>query len=485
MSKNTKLVALVVAIAVAYPAASWYTGKRVEAEIASNKDQTAYPPYFKIVKQDYQRGVFSSEQDITLELDFAKFPSSKKPGLPGAEAESLAGNDHPPSGDADVMQTAKADNYGEDRQALQVRVINHIKHGPLPGFTGFGAARIQTEFVLDDVDQAKLTKLFGNAKAVEITTRLGYAGGGHLSVSSPAITTETEKDHDKVAWQGIKLEMDFAKNYSSLSMSANAPGLTVDSVDGQSFKLGAVSLKAEMTRAYPTGAPLFLGKSEMGVESINFVGKPETKTSFLLDQIKISSDADMKDDLIAMAVKAGIGKMKIKDDEFSEIHYDYGASRIHGPSFAKFIEAYSKMAGNPDKAAELKAVWDEVAPILLQKEPEITLERLSVVTADGEAKLTGNAKIVGASAADLANPMMLISKVKSNLDVTLTDSLVAKFGSASQKDPEMQKMAMENMNRQISAFVDQGYINRNGKLLTSKLEWQQGHFTVNGKPFSR
>ena len=492
MNKSTKLVTLVVVLAATYPAAAWYTGKRVETSLVDPRDQITSSPYVKVLKQDYQRGVFSSVQDVIFEFNTAGAIAATKAGLPETEAgasataetqtaENTTGNTAAePAANPEVA----AASVEKVQKPMQLHVINRIKHGPLPGFAGFGAATIETELVLDADSQAEVTKLFGKVKPLEILTRLGYTGGGHVTISSPSLTTVMEKNKEKVNWQGFKMDVDFEKEYKTFKFNASAPGLTIDGKEGQSLKMGTVLIKGDMTRAYPT-VNLFLGKTEMAVTSLSFDDQVETKKSFSLDQFKLTVDTDLKDELVAMMARIGINKLKIDKEELSDIHYDYGVKHIHGPSLAKILEAYKKMAGDPEKISLVKAAWEEVAPTILQKEPEFVLERLSVVTSEGEAKLLGSAKLLGATAADLANPMMLLPKVQAALDVTLTEGLVAKLGGGSQTDPEMQKVATENMNKQIAVFVEQGYINHAGKLLSSKLEWKQGQLTVNGKPFSR
>ncbi|MBI1773612.1 MAG: YdgA family protein [Burkholderiales bacterium] len=483
MSKSIKLIAVVVVLAVAYPAAAWYTGKSVEAKLAeSSMNQAKSSPYVKVVKQEYQRGIFTSVQDTTLELNLTNFPGMQKPDFPVSDAAEQPSTDTAvAAADAPPAEPVVAEKVSKP---IQIHFINRIQHGPLPAFRGYGAALIKTELVLDAESKAQLAKVFGTANPLEITSRLNYGGSGRVSISSPAFNTVMEKDKEKVTWQGLSLEIGFEKDYKAFNVVMNAPGLTVDGLEGQSFKMGAVSLTGEVTQAYP-GTNLYLGKTGATIANISYMDKVDAKKSFNLDQLKLSTDASMKDELVDIAVRLGGGKLSFDQQEFSDFHYDYGLKRIHGPSLAKISTAYSGAGVDPEKLAALKALWDEVAPLILQKEPELVLERLSVVTTEGEAKLSGSAKLVGATAADAANPMMLLPKLQSNLDVTLTEALLAKLGGARQKDPEMQKAALDAMNQQIQAFEGQGYITRSGKLLSSKIEWKQGQLTVNGKPFSR
>jgi len=486
VNKSMKLIAVVVVLAASYPAASWYTGKQVEAKLTESNDQSKFSPYVKVIKQDYQRGVFSSVQETTLELTLANLPGLKKPDFPGPDAADQSDDDvaeEPVDASGSAAETVPAPTE-KAAKPVQLRFINRIQHGPLPGFSGFGAASIKTELVLDEETKAQLAKVFGTANPLEISAKLNYGGGGRVNISSPAFNTVLEKDKEKVVWQGLTMEVGFVKDYKDINVNFNAPGLSVDGSDGLSFKLGAISLKGDVSRAYPANS-LYLGKTEASIASINVTDPEGPQKSFTLEQFKLSTDASMKDELVDLAAKIGVSKFVLDQKAFSDFHYDYGVKRLHGPSLAKISTAYTNAMSDPEKLGTLKVVWDEVAPLILQKDPELVLERLSVMTADGEAKLVGSAKLAGATATDIANPIMIISKIQSNLDITLTETLVAQMAGTSQKDPEMQKAALASLNQQISAFEGQGFITRNGKMLNSKIEWKQGSLSVNGKPFSR
>ncbi|MFZ6760036.1 YdgA family protein [Undibacterium sp. Ji50W] len=478
MKISARWMVLVAVLAGAYPAASWYTGKRVAARFMTSKDQPAQTPFIKLVKQDYQRGVFSSVEDVTLELNLASISKPGPAAPPGAGGDNTGAD--PAAQAAQIAQAAR----GEQLPVIQLRFVSRIQHGPFPGLRSFGAASIKTELVLDPASKTQLEKIFGNADPLQINSTLTYGGAGHVSLSSPAFSTVTDRDRDKLAWQGLNMEVDFDKEYKNFRVSLNAPGLTVDSLEGQSFKMGAISIKGDASKAYPTG-PLYVGKSETILAGISFSDKADPKKSFSMQQLSLNTDASIKDDFLSVFARLGVSKFMFDQLEFSNFHYDYGVKHLHAPSIAQISAAYSGATADPEKMAALKAVWEQVGPTIINGQPELVLERISIVTSDGEAKLTGGMKLVDANVTDISNIMALYPKVQGNLNITLTDVLVSKLGGASQKDPEMQKAALDAMNQQIASFVEQGYINRNGKLLNAKLEWSQGKLTVNGKAFQR
>lgn len=83
MSQNkvTVAAAAVVAavIAVGYPAASWYLGKQIEATHAEIDAKIAAIPYLKLVRHDYQRGLFSADETITIEIPSSLCSACQRP----------------------------------------------------------------------------------------------------------------------------------------------------------------------------------------------------------------------------------------------------------------------------------------------------------------------------------------------------------------------------------------------------------------------
>lgn len=49
---------------------------------------------------------------------------------------------------------------------------------------------------------------------------------------------------------------------------------------------------------------------------------------------------------------------------------------------------------------------------------------------------------------------------------------------------EAAQMQMQTRQKQIAALAEQGYIQRDGAMARSKLEFRNAQFTVNGKPFN-
>jgi uncharacterized protein YdgA (DUF945 family) len=446
------LAAIAGCLIVAYPAAAWYTGTRVEATMNTWSTQANQYPNLKVVKHEFKRGVFSSTEDTIIE-----FPAGLFPKLP-----PVAGAPEP--------------------QSLQVHFINHIKHGPFPGLR-FGSATIDTELVLDDTTKAAAEKIFGQQAPLQILTKLNYLGGGSVLLSSPAVTTTIDQTQSKIEWKGIKLDIGFSGDYKDLSMKLDAPGLNAHMQDGSNLVMGAIAANGTMQQVAPNSF-LYLGKTTATLDQLKMSSAVPTK-SFDLQKLTIESDVSSKADLIDMVAKVGAQKLITSKMEFSDIHYDYGIRHLHQPTLIKLVDAIyhppQNQAGT-DPTQNVIGPWKEFGPILLQNKPEFSIDRISVTTPEGEAKLSATATIGDASIDDLQSFALLMPKLLASATVSVPEPMMTKLMMGSVTDPDMQAKMQQGFKQQIATFEQQGYIIRKDQILSANLDWKQGQMTINGKP---
>jgi len=137
--------------------------------------------------------------------------------------------------------------------------------------------------------------------------------------------------------------------------------------------------------------------------------------------------------------------------------------------FAGMKAAYAKPLAN---ALEMNKVifapLKEQGVELLKYDPELSIDRIGVVTPEGDGYLKGVITIKGATAEDFAgNSAGLIAKAYADLTIDVSEKMVQKFPNGS--------MA-------AGAAVDSGYVQRKGDRLVCKILFADGALTVNGKP---
>lgn len=452
---RTALATLAGCLIVGYPAATWYTGTRIESTMNALTAQTNQYPNLKVVKHEFKRGLFSSTEDVTIEFSPAPFAK------------------------------LTPDANGNVPQPLQLHFINHIQHGPFPGLR-FGSASINTELVLDGEVKTAAEKIFGQQAPVQIHTDLGYGGGGSVLVSSPAFTTTNDQTQDKIEWKGVKANIAFSGDYRTMHMKLDAPGLNAHMQDGNEVTLATIAATADMQQAAPNSF-LYLGKTSATLDQLKADNSATPAKSFDLEKLAIESDLTAKDDLVDMAVKIGAQKLVANKMEFSDVHYDYGIRHLHEPTLIKLVDAIyhpPKDQNNADPTQNVLGPWKEFGPVLLQNKPEFSLDRLSLTMPEGEAKLSAKATLGDIAVADLQNIVQLLPKLQASAALSVPEPMLTKLMMSSNTDPNNQAAMQEGVTRQIAMFEQQGYIIRHEKALSANFEWKQGQATINGKPMA-
>lgn len=447
------LAAVAGCLIIAYPACAWYTGTRIEARMNEVSTQLTQMPNIQVVKHEFKRGLFTSTEETVIQLPAELFA---KPAEEGGVSAS---------------------------PAPQIHLINHITHGPFPGLR-FGSATVDTEIVLDGEMKADVEKVFGKQAPLQILTKLNYFGGGSVAISSPAVSTTIEKSGDKIDWKGFKVDIGFDADYKKLSYQLNAPGLTAHSADGSDMTMGSIVANGDMQQAIPNTL-FYLGKSTATLEQLKLTNANSPTKTFDLQKVTLESDATSKADFVDLVAKIDAQKLTTSSTTFNDIHYDYSLKHLQQASLAKLFDAMYRPKLNQSKDDPSQAMlgpWKEFGPVLLQNKPEFSIDRISLSTPEGEAKLTGKASLGAVTPEEIENPKLMLAKLMATASISIPEPLISKMmlGGASDADT---KAAMEQgLKQQITVMEQQGYIVRKEKMLTAELNWNQGIATINGKP---
>jgi uncharacterized protein YdgA (DUF945 family) len=451
-------------IALAYPASAWFLGSRVEATLDEQYRSLGEQPYVKLVSRDFQRGLFSSTETATIELvGLADLNPAK------AEAGALA----------ETSSTPPA-------TPIQITIRTSIQHGPLPGFSTLASAVADSELVLTAEQQQQLSALIGDKKPVQIHTVFSLFGGGTSTLSSPAFAFDLPKKADgksaHASWNGLQMTVDFSSHMKRYTMKAEAPGFEIKDDSGGLAQVTGLHITAEQERLFDDVPGFYSGSTKMTLDQLSFVdGKenvPESiaKQPLLLKQLSYDAAIPVSGEFIDLIGKIGVETAQFEAQNYGPAHYDFSLRHLHARSTAELYKALMKWYADPTRLAAkepgspLKGMeaLREPALALLKYSPEFHIDRISFKSPHGEANVSASAKLGALQPEELANPFMMIGKLDVNADLSLPEELI--------KDtlrPE-----------QISAFVEQGYIVREGTLLHSKVTFTNGQVAVNGKPFN-
>jgi uncharacterized protein YdgA (DUF945 family) len=126
------------------------------------------------------------------------------------------------------------------------------------------------------------------------------------------------------------------------------------------------------------------------------------------------------------------------------------------------------------RAAKMLEAIKEPGISFLSHQPEFGIDRVSIATAGGEARVGGVVRMPGVVPADFAggkDPKAVTQKLDADLDCVLDDGLLKSLPGGAQFAARLQALAEQGL-----------FSHENGKFQT-KIAFHQGTATFNGKPF--
>jgi uncharacterized protein YdgA (DUF945 family) len=266
------------------------------------------------------------------------------------------------------------------------------------------------------------------------------------------------------------------------TMKADAPGLEIKDNTGGLAQFTGLHISGNHERLFDDVPGFYSGSTKMTLDQLSFVDGKENvpegiaKQPLLIKQISYDASVPVNGDFIDVIGKIGVETAQIEAQNYGPAHYDFSLRHLHARTTAELYKALmkwyadsarlaTKESGNPLNGME---ALREPALALLKYSPELHIDRISFKSPQGEANVSASARLGALQPEELANPFMLIGKLDVKADLTVPEDLIK-----DSLQPE-----------QISGFVDQGYVVREGNLLHSKIAFANGQVTVNGKPFN-
>jgi uncharacterized protein YdgA (DUF945 family) len=467
-----KVIAVLIGAGVlaAWPAATWFYGSRAQANVeqfATAINQAV--PYITVANNEYEKGFLNSTQTLTL-----------RPVIGGMG----------------------------DKPLPEIKIKNTIQHGPFPGFSSVGAARIKHEIVWSPETKAELAKLWGQQEPLTAFTQMSLGGGGTTTVKSPAATAKIDKAN--VAFQGFDGVMNFTTGFNQIDYNFASPGATVDE-DEFKMVLGKVASNGAHTKVAGT-EKIYIGKQAMSLASLDVNAKGQSPLAIgAIDYVAETSAPEPN--LLSGSGKLTGKSIKYGTTDVGAIDYSFSMSKLHAPTLellAKDMQIeINKMTTastkgpltqmSPADNAILKSMQKHL-PELSKHVPKFNFDNLRVGTAKDYVQMNGVAVLKPITQAEAANPMMILPKVDASFNVELSDSLIAMLAntaSSRMMDPatlaqmtpeqrvqmqtqaEMQAKTM--VDEQLSQLLQQGYVTRGMGKVSSQIALKDGKLTVNGK----
>ena len=424
-----KLLVVVVILGAIFGLSPYFIGQQAEQKIRDIYGQMNTTPEFVFEVTEYNRGWFSSTATIELKLDM---------------------------GQIDPTMTDQ----------MVFKMHNELEHGPILTTTSgmeLGLGDFNTTLELPEFITKELPELNDALKDIFVIKSRMYFDGGSSGVSTMKAFDFTKegvtidvKEANMTASTTSDGKMVVDGTWGGMSVSdSNTFGVTLGKTDFD------FDLKAIDGNIYDINA-IYTGDSSISMDEFRLSGA-EIPGNVALTAITATSSTTMDNDLMALDLNMGIGKIDAMGLSFSDFVFDQMFANLDVPSLRKLNELNRSINEQnlETKMEELK----DVGLAMLAKKPEYMIKKLGVTTAQGEISSEATVKI-NEEKFDINNPDSILLAIEAD-------------GSGYIPEPFLNAMGMGPM---VAPFVEQGYLKKDGDNLVFEMSFKNGMPTLFGKP---
>ena len=280
----------------------------------------------------------------------------------------------------------------------------------------------------------------------------------------------------RLGWGGLELKSEFARDYNSYSLHGSMPKVYYASMDGNQVEIDDSDLDLRANRALRT---LYSGEFNVTISRLSFSNAKIGAA--VLSNLRASQQSAMNNGYMNIVQKNSVGTILASSLKFNGAHFDFSLNHLEVNSLEQLSAAVQKV--NQDvslppaqRGQNLLAAIKEPGSVFLAHSPQFSLDRFSIASGDGEARLSGTVTLNGVAESDFqvgTDPKAIIQKLQADLDMSIDDAFLSSLPSGA------------GVTAQLQSFADQGLASHaNGKFHT-KIAFHQGMTTFDGKSLPR
>ena len=385
---------------------------------------------------------------------------------------------------------------GDDKagHGFSLNVRQHIKHGPLPGWTSVGRATVDTELLMPSEAQAFLKDFPEGGPLIKGHTLFGLFGSSDTSISTPKLEFQEAKGKGQLSVDELVLRVRQSAG-GKINYEMNWPGLTVMSVGGPSggnVEIEGLTVRGD-TRIDDKNPLWFLaGKGEFELKSAEINVQPPSGKLLKMALSKLAGDSTTTfEDGLLNKVSHLKGEGAVNDFQFSKLQFDTSAKRLDAGTYALLLQqATSPQAlcgADTDPAALMAKAEATMAAMtsMLVHNPEIAVDNLALEVDGHAGELAYAFGAKGITADEAKSPELhtvLFNKAYASGRFKVPMAWLEKAMVDTAPERQAQDRAM--LEAMVAQAVDAGYVKRENNVLSSKFTLEKGELKVNEKPFS-
>jgi len=487
-------IAVVAVLAAAYPASSWYFGRQIEAAHAEVDAKIAAVPYLKLVRHDYERGLFGASETITIELPTAMFRMPATPATPAATPQAPPAAEAAPGATPETPPVAQPAPAPAPMPPLRVTVKTTIQHGPLPGLNAFAAGSASSVIEFDEPIQKKVLEAFGGKPAMAIQTLYDFQGGGRSTVTSPAfkisLPGQAEDSQATLSGDGLEMAVEFTKSMEQYSLRGGAPRFELAELNGPRLIMTGMRIESRQQRMFPDDPLLYSGSQQFSLAGIDIDPGPEKGQKIALKDLKYDVQVPASGEFVDLIARFGAAEMRIGEQSYGPAAYDFSFKHLHARKLMELNRRVMALYTKPETLQDPTQLMQALAPMkeqfvgLLLENPVLSIDRIAFRMPEGEAKVSASIRLLDAKAEDFANPLMLVAKIDAAAELAFPAALAATMAGSKAESEEEEQMRKQAVEQSVANIVQQGYATLDNGMIRSRITFKAGQLLVNDKPFN-
>lgn len=502
------LYTALVVVVLGLLAISYYiTGVKAEKEFNAFLESTNNIPNLTITADNYQRGWLKSSVHIHAILHRPEQPYTQD----GIEKTLPA---------EDVNFSFNTDIY----------------HGPIivaNNSIAFGLGYARAEVPLPDEALSQFDNAFASTSTKPkfiFSLLLKYKNRLNVDFDIPSFSVVTKDEKGEMNWLGFNSHWKLFARTSQTKGTIDFKGLNFKNSETQG-SIGPVRLKYDVKN---TSSDIMSGKAKLGLKKFQIQSNLPSSQVFSVDGFQALSETSVKNGLVSSALKADVNEIAFHGVEYGPGVLSMALRNLDAVSLNKIQEQLQTASNSNLTEAQQQVLMLTLLPELpklLGRGAEFEVKQFQISMPQGLIVATGKVSIL--KQANLAqNPLQLINALQANVNaevpVAWLESVTTNFlkfkiqqrqlmmqqviennakkvalkndttteeqqisspvsTDAEHKflsDEEITVLAKQQTAVQLGNLVESGLLIQKDNVYSVKVVFQNGSFTVNGKPFN-
>ncbi len=498
---------IVIALVLLQLITAYVFGYMAQTELETQFKRMTDSQLIKVVKHEYNRGLFSSDENTELAINSAAISNILR---------LLPQN----------QNNAESSLSGFLNQSYSIKYTTHVTHGLLAALINGdpvpSIAYAKTTIEYPDNFKKILDTFFGKKTPISIENTIFLNKSGRYRISSPSFNYDEAVSGVKVVWGGLNWtigyneKVDQFKNKFSMplfSLSAPTKGkVEINAIEYNSntkysvnkIKVGTTNLslgslevawKDKITFGFKAGDVIHMLTGISATEFLNNIDSLDP-FDFKLGNVNYSSNSSDVDNFFKASALVKFDSLSSNSKVYGPMNLDLSVGHIYSPAFSILADKIESLSTKSESVIDenmLNTVTKYFGPILVRN-PIINLNKFELNSPDGAIKISGSATTNNFTLDDLDEQQKFMQKLVLDINISVPKPVLSYLfimqmkyllsaGNA-QIDPQsaeaLTKVVNILLDSQINTWLKKGYLKNNNNSLETHMIIKDGQLSLNG-----